>query len=89
MPRKKRKTAGYYYQPTPKDWEAFRYCVRNNIRISMLPQEQGMYPENFKVTVSMGSDYKKWNESPQTYNITEIQEQVFKACNYYYDKYRK
>ena len=89
--KKKGKNEFEYYKPSKEDWEAYRYCVKNNIRISFKPLEQGMSPKNFKLTVCLGpyQKYEKPNLSPQTYGKDEIVEQMYKAMKYYYDKHTR
>lgn len=89
LKKKARKEPHAYYNPTSRDWQAYRWCINNNIRISMQPQERGMNPQTYKVSISLGENWKKFNYSPQIYDIAEIEEQVWKAYNYYYDKYYK
>ena len=91
MPKKKAKNPADYYNPTEEDWDAFLYCNRNNIRISIHPMEKGMYPAQFKVSVALGP-YQKFEKpalSPKVYSIEQIIEQKFKACKYYYEKYKR
>lgn len=85
--RKKKESPSDYYNPTKSDLEAHYYCVRNNIRISMVPQQQGMAPETFKVSISIGDNYKKINLSPNTYSVKEIYNAIFEFEKYYYNKY--
>jgi hypothetical protein len=91
MPRKKTLNPYNYYNPTDEDTEAFLFCVRNNIRISIVPQERGMDPRTFKVSICLGP-YKrgeKVNLSPNTYSIEQIIEEKYKAMRYYYEKYKR
>lgn len=88
--KKKGKSEWDYYSPSDEDWKAFRYCVNNNIRISMVPMQQGMDPKDFKISVALGP-YKrgeKVNLSPNIYSKEIIVEEMYKAMKYYYDKHR-
>jgi len=89
--KKKGKSEWEYYIPSEKDYAAFIYCVRNNIRISMYPMERGLYPENFKVLICLGpyKKYEKPNLSPQVYKKSEIVDAMYKAMKYYYDKHTR
>lgn len=85
--RKKKPAPSDFYNPTKENLDAHHYCVRNNIRVSMVPQEPGMAPETFKVSISLGENYKKINLSPATYSAKEIYNAIFEFEKYYYDKY--
>ena len=85
--RKKKPSPQDFYNPSKEDLLAHHYCVRNNIRISMVPMEQGMSPETFKVSISIGDNYKKINLSPNTYKANEIYNAIFEFEKYYYNKY--
>jgi len=65
-----------------KDWEAYRWCVRNKIAIS---------PRAYSATqwhVDINNK-DKTHTSPDTYGKTEIWNKIFEYCKYYYDKHRK
>lgn len=86
---KKGKSEWDYYEPTSEDYEAMRFCVRNNIRISMKAMQQGMYPTTFKITVNLGpyKKFEKTNYSPVEYDKKDIVREMYKAMKYYYDKH--
>ena len=66
----------------PKLWEAYRWCVRNNIAIS----------PKAKSTTAWYVDIKnkgKTHTSPETYGKTEIWKKIFEYCKFYYDKHRR
>lgn len=88
--KKKGKSEWEYYNPTEDDRKAFEYCVRNNIRISMVPMQQGMDPKDFKISVALGPYQRgeKVNLSPNIYSKEIIVQEMYKAMKYYYDKYR-
>ena len=65
-----------------KDWEAYRWCVRNKIAIS---------PRAYSTTqwyIDINNK-DKTHTSPDTYGKTEIWNKIFEYCKYYYDKHRK
>jgi len=66
-----------------EDWEAYRWCVRNNIAIA--PKAKST--TEWYATVRIGNG--KTNVSPETYKKTEIWIKLFEYCKYYYDKHRK
>ena len=90
MAKKKSKNEFEYYEPTESDYEAMRYCIRNNIRISIVPQSQGMHPGNFKISVSLGAYERgeKVNLSPNVYSKEIIVKEMYNAMKYYYEKHR-
>lgn len=89
--KKRGKSEWDYYSANEEDYKALRFCIKNNIRISMVPMEQGMDPKNFKISVAIGP-YKrgeKVNLSPNIYSKEIIVQEMFKAMKYYYDKHRR
>ena len=89
--KKKGKSEWEYYNPNEEDYKALRFCIKNNIRISMVPMQQGMDPKDFKISVALGPYQRgeKVNLSPNIYSKEIIVEEMYKAMKYYYDKYRK
>jgi hypothetical protein len=65
-----------------KDWEAYHWCVRNNIAIA--PKAKSV---NEWYVVITNKDTT--NQSPETYEKTVIWQKIFEYCKYYYEKYRK
>jgi len=65
-----------------KSWEAWRWCVRNNIAISPKAKSNS---EWFIDITNKG----KTHTSPEAYKKTEIWTKLFEYCKYYYDKYRE
>ena len=65
------------------------HCINNNIRISPWPTSQGLYPEEWRISISFGDDYKKIYKTPTIYTIENIWEEVYKMKKYYYDKRKK
>ena len=77
------------YLANNEEEEAYRYCVRNNIRISPI----GMKEDNqsWKIEIRLGP-YKRGerdNISPSIYDKYTIWPEYYRMCKYYYDKYRK
>jgi len=66
----------------PKLWEAYRWCVRNNIAIS--PKAKS--PTAWYVDIK---NKGKTHTSPETYGKTEIWKKIFEYCKFYYDKHRR
>ena len=79
-----------HYSPSNEENDAYLYCVRNNIRISYKPQTTGASPKCWHITIIIGPYKKgeKLNVSPDCYKAGECQEQMYKTCEYYYEKYR-
>jgi hypothetical protein len=65
-----------------KDWEAYRWCVRNKIAISPRAYSATQWYVDIK-------NKDKTHTSPDTYGKTEIWNKIFEYCKYYYDKHRK
>ena len=88
--RKRKKGVMGKYYPTIEQREAWEWCVRNNIRISYQPQTPGPSPKCWHITIIIGP-YKKGekiNVSPDCYKAVKCHEQMYKTCEYYYEKYR-
>jgi len=72
-----------------KDYHKWNsYCIDNNIRIAPQPTQQGSYPEEWRITVALGS-YKRGEKvylSPNVYVIDNIYEEMERMKRYYYDK---
>jgi hypothetical protein len=76
------------YEPSPEEASWSRYCIRNNIRISPKPTQQGMYPEEWRIEVRIGP-YKKGEKaylSPNVYTADNIWKELYNMKKYYYDK---
>ena len=91
MPAWKKKTQPMpNYTASEKETKAYNYCVKNNIRISYKPETTGSSPKCWYITIIIGP-YKKGekvNVSPDCYKAGECHEQMYKTCEYYYEKYR-
>ena len=71
-------TTGY----DSEDWEAYRWCVTNNIAIS--PKAKTTTEWNITIT-----NKGRTHTSPESYEKTIIWQKCFEYCRYYYDKHRK
>ena len=65
-----------------KDWEAYRWCVRNNIAIAPHAKSTTEWYVSIR-------NKDKTNLSPKAYEKTIIWQKIFEYCKYYYDKHRK
>lgn len=70
----------YVYKP--QEYEAMRWCVANNIKIS--PKANTL--SSWFIEINLNG---KITVSPDTYKKVEIWKQIFKYYKYYYDKYNK
>ena len=64
------------------DWNAYRWCVKNNIAISPKAYSTTQWYIDIK-------NKDRTHTSPDTYGKTEIWNKIFEYCKYYYDKHRK
>jgi hypothetical protein len=74
------------YLATPEENAAYKYCVKNNIRIS--PKGIQNDPDHWYIDIRMGP-YKRGeqsNVSPEAYDRKEIWNKYYEYCKYYYDK---
>lgn len=65
-----------------KDWEAYRWCIRNKIWIA--PKAKS----NTEWWISITNKGRE-NISPEAYEKTIIWQKLFEYCRYYYEKYRE
>ena len=65
-----------------EDWEAYRWCVRNDIAIA--PKAKST--TEWYITIT---NKGRANVSPEAYEKTIIWQKCFEYCKYYYDKHRK
>ena len=65
-----------------EQWEAYRWCVRNQIAIA----PKAYSPTQWYIDIK---NKDKTHTSPETYGKTEIWNKIFEYCKYYYDKHRK
>ncbi len=64
------------------DWDAYRWCVKNNIAISPKAYSTTQWYIDIK-------NKDRTHTSPDTYVKTEIWKKLFEHCKYYYHKHRK
>ena len=77
----------YDYTPTDHERASYDYCINNDIRISPVASESGPRPRKWFVGVSTPDNFKKVYKSRFEYNNEQIWPEVFKACQFYYDKH--
>jgi hypothetical protein len=70
----------YIYKP--KEHEAMRWCVANNIKIS----PKALNLSSWFIEINLNG---KVTVSPDVYKKIEIWKQIFKYYKYYYEKYNK
>jgi hypothetical protein len=70
------------YTRTEKDFEAYRWCIKNDIKISPTAKAEGSWWIDI---VNQGVK----NRSPKTFIKGVIWEKMYEYYNYYYDKYKK
>jgi hypothetical protein len=61
------------------DWEAWRWCIRNNIAIGPKAKNDTAW---FVTITNQG----KTATNPEAYGKTVIWEKIFEYCKYYYEK---
>ena len=83
--KKQKKLLMGTYTNTETQGEAWRWCVKNNIKIVPKPAQRGN-PEEWNVLIDINN---KQNLSPESYGPGEIWQKLYEYCEYYYDKYRK
>jgi hypothetical protein len=83
--KKQKKLLMGTYTNTEKQGEAWRWCVKNNIKIVPKPKQQGN-PDEWNVLIDINN---KQHLSPEAYKAGEIWQKLYEYCEYYYDKYRK
>lgn len=83
--KKQKKLLMGSYASTVKEDEAWRWCVRNNIKIVPKPAQQGN-PESWHILIEINN---KQSLSPEAYKAKDIWQKLYEYCEYYYDKYRK
>ena len=76
------------FVPTKEQLEWDKYCIYNDIRISPAPTQQGLYPEEWRIAISIGP-YKRGEKpylSPNVYTADNIWQELYNMKKYYYDK---
>jgi|TARA_R110000787_G_scaffold91324_1_gene192607 hypothetical protein len=67
------------------------WCINNNVRINPVPTKPGMFPEEWKIEIRLGS-YKtgeKPHLSPSVYTHDNIHQEIRRMQKYYYEKHQK
>ena len=77
------------YIANEEEAAAYSWCVKNNIRIGLQATEYVQNPDEWKIAISIGEDYKKVNLSPSIYTKDNVWQEYYKACLYYYNKHNK
>ena len=85
MPKKKKQTNWGNYYRTDEEYKAFAWCIRNDIKIGVMPAEHGPAPSKYYIEIMIG---QKNSRDPKIYESTEVWEQIYKYYTYYYEKYR-
>ena len=81
--RKKRQLPNDYVC-TPKEEQAYLYCVKNDIRISPIGVQGTL--DQWYIGISTPEDYKRVYNSPETCDRHSVWQIFYKYCNYYYEK---
>jgi hypothetical protein len=85
MPKKARKTNWGNFYRSEEEFEAMRWCIKNNITISPLAATAGNAPQNFYIEINVKGNI---NKSPNTFHAKEVYQQIYKYYSYYYEKHR-
>lgn len=76
---------GDFYR-SDKEFEAMRWCIKNNIIIGPLAADKAKpNPQNFHIEITIKGEK---NRSPQTFKAKEVWPQIYKYYTHYYEKYR-
>jgi len=70
----------YIYKP--QEFEAMKWCVNNNIKIS----PRAFTLSSWHIDIDLNG---KVTRSPDVYKKVDIWKQIFKYYKYYYEKYNK
>ncbi len=79
---------GSQWSPHKEHHKWNSYCVDNNIRIAPQPTQRGLYPEEWRIAITLGP-YKRGEKSylsPNVYTVDNIYEEIERMKKYYYDK---
>jgi len=71
------------YVPTKEEETAYKWCIRNNIKISPWARDL----QSWYISVIIGNG--KNNVSPEYYERIDIWEKMYEYYKYYYNKYEK
>ena len=75
------------YTPTDKELKAYWWCIKNNIRISAYAKNQ--FKWYIDIVIGKYKKDEKINRTPVTYKKDIVWEQIYKYCEYYYNKREK
>lgn len=81
MAKKKDFDMGFYTY-TEEEYEAYKWCIKNNIYISPLAMS------SVRWTITITNNGKEFKD-PNSYGKVEIWKKLYEYYKYYYDKYRK
>lgn len=86
MAKKKKNYSLPNYLASEEENKAYRYCVRNNIRISYKGIQDDA--DHWRIEVRLGPYVKgeKAYVSPEIYDRKTVSAAYYKMCKYYYDK---
>ena len=68
------------YDPTDEEFEAYKWCIKNNVHISPFAKDIN----NWYIDIVING--KKPHRSPDTYKKVEVWKQIYSYYKYYYDK---
>ena len=77
------------YSPSDEEQEWYRYCVRNDIRISLKPVKEEIGVWHITVVIGPYKRGEKINVSPSVYTRDNVHQMYYQTCKYYYDKRKK
>lgn len=80
-----------YPSMTSQEDKINTWCIHNNVRISQVPTKMGMFPEEWRLEVRLGT-YKKGEKahlSPSVYTHENVHQELRRMQKYYYDKHKK
>lgn len=83
MPAIKKKDPMGNYAFSDKEFEAARWCIKNNIVVSVHPSK---IPNQWHLDVILN---KKSNITPMTFGPIEIWKKLYEYYLYYFNKYKK
>ena len=78
MAKKKDFDMGFYTY-TEEEYEAYKWCIKNNIYISPLAVN------GIRWTITIVNNGKEFKD-PNDYGKVEIWKKLYEYCKYYYDK---
>jgi len=70
------------YKRTKQDYEAYIWCIRNNIKIATLANKEGSCWIEINIKGNI-------NRYPNIFIRDLVWEKFYEYCRYYYDKHKK